>query len=91
MSPVWPEPSSSAAGVRTACLVDALLAADWTVSYLRYQLASTCSEFGQGKMVEMLEIEISIPATPATILKGTKTALPAHICFVADPMRMLGA
>jgi len=42
-------------------------------------------------MVEMLEIEISIPATPATILKGTKTALPAHICFVADPMRMLGA
>lgn len=34
-SPLWPEPTSSAAGVRTIGLVDAFLSWGWQVAYLR--------------------------------------------------------
>lgn len=36
ISSVWPEPSSSAAGVRTAALIDALQSHDWAIFYLRF-------------------------------------------------------
>ena len=35
ISPVWPEPNSSAAGVRTATLMQTLHAANWEIFYLR--------------------------------------------------------
>ena len=43
MGQVWPERTSSAAGVRTADLVDALQSWGWDVGFVRYYV-SECSD-----------------------------------------------